>query len=127
MARMRSQLFDATVAQELEFFDRTRTGDLVTRLSADTQMVQKAATSQVVAALRSMFMASGASALLIYTSPSLSLMSLGTLPPIFLAARYFGRIMKDRQKKVQELLADSTGIAEEVFGNMRSLDCTIGN
>ena len=121
VARMRSQLFDATVAQELEFFDRTRTGDLVTRLSADTQMVQKAATSQVVAALRSMFMASGASALLIYTSPSLSLMSLGTLPPIFLAARYFGRIMKDRQKKVQELLADSTGIAEEVFGNMRTV------
>jgi ABC-type multidrug transport system fused ATPase/permease subunit len=121
VARMRSQLFDATVAQELEFFDRTRTGDLVTRLSADTQMVQKAATSQVVAALRSLFMASGATALLLYTSPSLSLMSLGTLPPIFLAARYFGRVMKERQRRVQELLADSTGIAEEVFGNMRTV------
>ena len=121
VARMRSQLFDATVAQELEFFDRTRTGDLVTRLSADTQMIQKAATTQVVAALRSVFMATGASVLLVYTSPSLALMSLGTLPPIFLAARYFGGIMKKRQQKVQELLADSTGIAEEVFGSMRTV------
>ena len=100
VARMRRQLFDATLAQDVAFFDRVPTGDLVTRLAADTQMIQRAATVQVVSAMRSLIMGLGGTGCLLYTSPPLAMVSLGTLPPIFLAARYFGRVIKDRQKHV---------------------------
>ena len=56
-----------------------------------------------------------------YTSPPLALVSLGTLPPVFLGARYFGRIIRDRQKHVQELLSESTTVAEETFSNVRTV------
>ena len=56
-----------------------------------------------------------------YTSPPLALVSLGTLPPILLAARYFGRVIRDRQKHVQELLSQSTTVAEETFSNVRTV------
>lgn len=64
VARMRRQLFDATIAQDVAFFDRVPTGDLVTRLAADTQMIQRAATTQVVSAMRSVVMAAGGTACL---------------------------------------------------------------
>jgi len=51
----------------------------------------------------------------------LALVSLGTLPPILLAARYFGRVIRDRQKHVQELLSQSTTVAEETFSNVRTV------
>ena len=121
VARMRRQLFDATLAQDVAFFDRVPTGDLVTRLAADTQMIQRAATVQVVSAMRSLIMGLGGTGCLLYTSPPLAMVSLGTLPPIFLAARYFGRVIKDRQKHVQELLSQSTTVAEETFSNVRTV------
>jgi len=121
VARMRRQLFDATLSQDVAFFDRVPTGDLVTRLAADTQMIQRAATVQVVSALRAIIMGLGGTVCLMYTSPSLALVSLGTLPPILLAARYFGRVIKDRQKHVQELLSESTTVAEEVFSNVKTV------
>jgi ATP-binding cassette subfamily B (MDR/TAP) protein 10 len=115
------QLFDATLSQDVAFFDRVPTGDLVTRLAADTQMIQRAATVQVVAAMRSIIMGAGGTACLMYTSPSLAMVSLGTLPPILLAARYFGRVIKDKQRHVQELLSESTTVAEETFSNVRTV------
>ena len=66
VARMRRQLFNATLSQDIAFFDRVPTGDLVTRLAADTQMIQRAATVQVVAAMRSLIMGAGGTACLMY-------------------------------------------------------------
>ena len=66
VARMRQQLFDATLSQDVAFFDRVPTGDLITRLAADTQMIQRAATVQVVSAMRSIVMAAGGTACLMY-------------------------------------------------------------
>jgi ATP-binding cassette subfamily B protein len=121
VARMRQQLFDAIARQDIAYFDRVPTGDLVTRLAADTQMIQRAATNQVVAGMRSIVMGVGGTACLMYTSWPLALVSLGTLPPILLAAQYFGRTIRDRQKRVQELLSESTSLAEETFGNIRTV------
>ena len=66
VARMRRQLFNATLSQDIAFFDRVPTGELVTRLAADTQMIQRAATVQVVAAMRSLIMGAGGTACLMY-------------------------------------------------------------
>ena len=119
--RVRQQLFGAIISQELVFFDNVKTGDLVTRLSADVQLIQKAATSHVVTTARAMVMSMGATAMMMYTSPMLCAISLCTLPPVFVGARIFGRTLREKQKRVQELLGDSTEVAEEAFGSIRTV------
>ena len=96
--RVRQQLFGAIISQELVFFDNVKTGDLVTRLSADVQLIQKAATSHVVTTARAMVMSMGATAMMMYTSPMLCAISLCTLPPVFVGARIFGRTLREKQK-----------------------------
>ena len=119
--RMRERLFAAVISQEIAYFDSIKTGDLVTRLSADTQLVQKAATSHIVTSARAIVMSTGATAAMLYTSPQLCAMSLATLPPVFVSARYFGRMLRARQKEVQELLGESTAHAEETINQMNTV------
>lgn len=119
--RLRKTLFASILAQEMSFLDSTQTGDLISRLSTDAILVQKAVTTEVVNALRATVMSLGSSALLFYTSPTLAVVSLCSLPPVFVAARLFGIQIRDKQTKVQEHLAQATDIAEEVFQGMRTV------
>jgi len=121
VARFRKQLFESILAQELDFFDRTRTGELMNRLSSDTQLVQKSVISNVVQGLRNVFMAVGGTGMLFYTSPILAFVSLSIIPPVGLAARTFGRFIKTRQSEVQDALAETSTVAEEVISNMRTV------
>eukprot|EP00039_Didymoeca_costata_P007746 m.103403 g.103403 ORF g.103403 m.103403 type:complete len:746 (-) comp13809_c0_seq1:124-2361(-) len=121
IARLRKQLFASILAQDLEFFDRTRTGELVNRLSADSQLVQKSVTGNMVQGLRSVFMALGGTGMLFYTSPMLALVSLSVIPPVGFGARRFGAYMKKRQADVQDALAETATVAEEVISNIRTV------
>ena len=108
VAALRTRLFENILRQEAEFFDKTRTGDLVTRLTADVQLVQSALTTDVVNGVRSIIMVAGGSSLLLVTSPTLTAISLISLPPVFMAARHFGAQIKKLQKEVQEELGMTT-------------------
>jgi len=90
-ARLRRQTFQAVMRQDMAFFDATRTGELLNRLASDTSVVQKAITNNVTSALRSVGMVFGCTAMLLVTSPKLSLVSLLVLPPGGVIAVYMGR------------------------------------
>ena len=111
----------------MAFFDRVPTGDLVTPLGghADDSEGGHEPSRQRHAGDRHGDWRDG----LVYTSWPLALVSLSTLPWILLAARYFGRSIRDRQKHVQELLSESTGVAEglQTFGQFDSLPQNITN
>ena len=119
--RLRRKLFRAIMAQEVAFFDAHRTGELINRLSADTQLVQKAVTSNVVQALRSTFTGIGGVAMMVTTSPSLTGLVLLTVPPIALGARWFGGFIKTRQGVVQDALAQAAVVSEEAIANVRTV------
>ncbi|GMH56679.1 hypothetical protein TrRE_jg3860 [Triparma retinervis] len=121
VAGLRCNLFRNILRQEAEYFDRTRTGDLITRLTADVQLVQSALTTDVVNGARSMIMVAGGSGLLLITSPALTAISLISLPPVFMAARHFGASIKKIQKQVQEELGLTTTKAEEVISNLKTV------
>ena len=121
VARMRKQLFTSILAQEIYFFDTMPTGDLLSRLTTDAVLIQKAVTTEVVNALRAIIMSIGSCSLLFYTSPTLAIVSLCSLPPVFVAARYFGRQLKDQQHDVQMQLANATDVAEEVIQGIRTV------
>ena len=120
-ARIREGLYSSILSQEMGFFDSQRTGQLMTRLSADTVIIQKALTNHVSAGIRNLFMGLGGTGLLFYLSPKLALLSLSLIPPIAVLGMGFGRYMKDRQKEVQKELGKTMDVAEEVLSNMRTV------
>jgi ABC-type multidrug transport system fused ATPase/permease subunit len=121
VADLRHKTFESILKQENSFFDQTRTGDLVTRLTADVQLVQSAVTTEILNGVRAVIMSTGGIGFLFYTSPTLTGVSLLSLPPIFLSAKYFGAQIKSIQKHVQEDLALTTTKAEEVIANIKTV------
>jgi ABC-type multidrug transport system fused ATPase/permease subunit len=115
VSRMRRQLFRSIIAQEAAFFDCTKSGELISRLSNDCYFIKSAVTTEAVSGLRGIIMSLGSTSLLFYTSPKLALVSLCSIPPVFLAARMVGRALKEEQNIVQELHGKAMNVAEEVF------------
>ena len=101
--------------------DTYKSGDLISRLSNDAYFIKNVVTTEAVAGLRGVVMSLGSTGLLFYTSPDLALVSLLSIPPVFLAARMVGRRLKKKQKRVQELHGKAVDVAEEVFGGFKTV------
>eukprot|EP01082_Thalassiosira_pseudonana_P005529 g4879.t1 g4879 contig18:133779-135522(+) len=121
VSRIRRQLFASIISQESAYFDEAKSGDLISRLSNDAWFIKSAMTTEAVSLLRGVVMSVGSTSLLFYTSPKLAVVSLLSLPPVFLAARSVGRTLKKKQKEVQDLHGGATNIAEEVFGGIKTV------
>lgn len=121
VSKLRKRLYEAILSQPQSFFHTNKTGDLITRLSADAHLVRQTMTTDLVSALRSTFMATGGTVMILSSSPYLAAFSLCSLPPIFLFAKYFGTKIKARQSGVQDRLSDSTALAGEVIGGMTTV------
>jgi len=119
--RLRQRTFGSIISQEVAFFDKTSSGELVNRLSSDTSLVGKAVTDNVSDGLRSTVQAIGGISLMVYTSPKLASVSLLVVPPVVLFAIIYGRYVRKITKQVQDKLADSSQVAEERFSNMRTV------
>lgn len=120
-ARLRNNVFSSIMKQEIAFFDRTRTGELVNRLSADSQLVSSTLTNTVSDGLRSTVMTSAGVGMMFYMCPQLAIVGLGVVPPVALWAVYMGKKVKKVSKDVQDSLADATQVAEEKISNIRSV------
>ena len=118
-ARLRTRTFAAIIRQDMTYFDQSRTGELVNRLSSDVAVVQKALTSNVTSALRGLGMALGGTGMMIFTSPKLAFVSLLVLPLGGAIAVFIGRFLKRKQREVQDMLGGTAQRAEECFANMR--------
>eukprot|EP00741_Cyanophora_paradoxa_P019420 tig00021127_g18747.t1 len=121
VARLRKRLFGAVVAQEVAFFDTTRTGELVNRLSGDCQVIQSAVTQNIAQLLRSALQAAAGLVLLLSISWRLTLLMLAVTPAVSIGAVSFGRFMKAVGRQVQEALALATVAAEEAISNIRTV------
>ncbi|CAB9526945.1 transporter B family member [Seminavis robusta] len=84
-------------------------------------MIQSAVTTQAVAALRAIVMSTGSAVMLFQTSTTLALVSLGTLPPLFLAARQVGQTLREKQRHVQDLHSHASSLAEEGLNGIRTV------
>jgi ABC-type multidrug transport system fused ATPase/permease subunit len=121
VARLKQQLYASILQQESDFLSRQTTGDLLSRLSVDAQLVQSAVTNQSVAGLRMIIMSLGSASMLLYTSPTLALVSCCTLPPIFIATRIVGRKLQVQQEEVQELQGRAISLAEQALSSVSTV------
>jgi len=119
VADLRADVFRHLAALGIDFFDRNRSGEIAARLTADTTQIKAVAGANVSIALRNLVMFAGGVAMMIVTSPKLSGLVLLALPIIVLPLVGFGRRVRVRSRKAQDMLADASSYASEAIGAMR--------
>ncbi|KAJ6874395.1 hypothetical protein NC652_034160 [Populus alba x Populus x berolinensis] len=126
LLRLRKNLFNHLINQEIAFFDVTRTGELLSRLSEDTQIIKNAATSNLSEALRNVSTAFIGLGFMLATSWKLTLLALVVVPPISVAVSQFGRFLRENSHKTQAAAAASASIAEwHLHLNLSALERTV--
>ena len=121
VADLRSEVFGHLTALSLAFFDQAKTGEMVSRLTADTTQIKAAVGSAVSVALRNLVLFVGAATMMVVTSPRLSLFVLAAIPVIVLPLYAFGRSVRRRSRAAQDTLADASAYAAELIGAVRTL------
>ena len=114
-ADLRNAVYGHVLQQSPEFFETTQTGEVLSRLSADTTLVQTVVGSSLSMGLRSSVMGIGALGILIWTNPYVMFQVLGVLVLIVLPSLWFGRRVRKLSRASQDRAADSSAIAAEVL------------
>ena len=110
---LRQELFEKIINLSPNFFEKTLTGDLVSRINADTTLVQSVAGSTLSLAIRNTLLFFGGIVLMFSTSIKLASFSLLIIPLIVFPLIYFGRFLRKLTRQTQDKLANSAGIASE--------------
>ena len=121
VADLRSDVFAHLTQLSSSFFDTARTGEIVSRLTADTTQIKSTVGASVSIALRNLLLFLGGAAMMVVTSPRLSLFVLGAIPIIVLPLVGFGRVVRSRGRAAQDTLAEASGYADELIGAVRTL------
>ena len=125
VADLRGDLFAHLTQLDPSFFDSEKTGEIISRLSADTTQLKATFGSSASVALRNLFMFVGATAMMVATSPKLSAYVLVAIPLIILPLYAAGRAVRERSKIAQETLADATAFASESLGAVRVMQAFV--
>ncbi len=121
VADLRGDVFAHVTSLSADFFDEARTGEVLSRLTADTTQIKAAVGASVSVALRNLVLFVGAGVMMVVTSPRLSAFVLLAIPLIVLPLYAFGRAVRRRSRFAQDTLADATAYAAELIGAVRVL------
>src|SRR5256712_443207 len=121
VARLRQDLFEHLVRLSPGFFAERRTGELVSRLSADIGTLQGLVSYQLSEFARQVLYFLGGVTLLTLTHPELTRTTLLVVPFVVGAAVFFGRRLRKVSTGVQDRIAEATAVAEEAFTQIRTV------
>ena len=114
-ADLHNAVYAHVVRQSPEFFETTQTGEVLSRLTTDTTLVQTVVGSSLSMGLRNTVMGVGALAMLVITNPRVMLPVMGMLALIVLPSVYVGRRVRRLSRASQDRVADASAIAAEVL------------
>ena len=121
VADLRRDVFAHLISLSPAFFDSARSGELVSRLTADTTQIKSAVGASVSIALRNLMLFIGATTMMVITSPKLSLFVLLAIPVIVIPLVAFGRWVRRLSRNAQDTLADASAYASELVGSIRTV------
>ena len=121
VADLRGDVFAHLTSLSSAFFDEARTGEVISRLTADTTQIKAAAGTSVSIALRNFVLFAGATVMMVVSSPQLSAFVLAAIPIIVLPLYAFGRSVRRRSRSAQDTLAEASAYAAELIGAVRVL------
>jgi ABC-type multidrug transport system fused ATPase/permease subunit len=120
-ARLRRDTIRTLLVQDIEFFDRRDAGEMTTRLWADVPPLQFVLGEEFADALRFAVIAVAGTALLFYTSPPLTFLTLLAVPPIVVGVSVLGRRVRTLSTAMQQAQADAGARAAELVGGIRTV------
>ncbi|MDP1696258.1 MAG: ABC transporter transmembrane domain-containing protein [Xanthomonadaceae bacterium] len=121
VADIRKQVFTHLMHLDMSFFERTRSGEIISRLSADTEMLRTVIGSSVSIAVRNVLNASGSAIMLAITSPRLAGMAAIVIPAVIVPIALFGRRVREQSRASQDRLADASARASETLNAMHTV------
>ncbi|TPM24423.1 ABC transporter transmembrane domain-containing protein [Mesorhizobium sp. B2-3-5] len=121
VADIRRDVFAHVTTLSPAFFDTAQSGEIVSRLAADTTQVKSAVGATASVALRNVILGLGAVGMMVVTSPKLSGLVIAAIPIIVLPLVAFGRSVRRKSRQAQDTLADATAYASEQIGAVRTL------
>ncbi len=118
---LRADVFAHVARLSADFYDRSLSGEIVSRLTADAAQIKGAVGASTSIALRNLFLFIGAIAMMVTTSPRLSALVLVAIPFIVLPLVAFGRNVRTKSRYAQDTLAAAAAFASECIGAIRTL------
>ena len=121
VADLRRTVYDHVIGLSPGFFEVTRTGEVLSRLTADTTLVQSLVGSTASVALRNLLLMVGGLVMMIVTSPRLTGLALLVLPLVILPIILFGRRVRRLSRATQDRVADVSAYADESLQAVRTV------
>ncbi|TDR40749.1 ATP-binding cassette subfamily B protein [Tahibacter aquaticus] len=121
VAKLRQRLYNHLLTLDQTFFERTRVGELTSRLSADSELVQIVVGSSLSVAVRSAATMVGASVALVWTSPRLAAYAALVIPLVILPMVLGGRRLQKLSKENQDRIADASAVANETLNAVHAV------
>lgn len=121
VADLRKQLYSHLIGMDLSFHDRHRSGDLVSRLTADAELLRSVIGSTVSVALRSTVTVLGSLAMLFVTSPRLATYTLIGIPLAVLPIVFAGRTLAKASRASQDRIGDANALASETLSSVATV------
>lgn len=118
---LRQQLFNNLLKQDMSFFDKHKTGELVNRLSGDVQDFKSSFKMCMSQGLRSVTQIIGCGTSLYFISPKMAGMTAVVIPIIIGIGTALGSLLRSLSRRAQHQLAKATGVADECLSNMRTV------
>ena len=113
VADLRQAVFDRVITLSPAFYERVLTGEIISRITTDTTLIQSVIGSSVSIALRNLLILIGGMAMLIWTSVKLSMLVLALVPLVVVPIIVLGRRLRALSRENQEWIAQSAGAASE--------------
>ncbi|MEO1065819.1 MAG: ABC transporter transmembrane domain-containing protein, partial [Pseudomonadota bacterium] len=121
VAAIRKDVFGAVLKFDAAYFDQARTGEVISRLTADTTQIKSAVGSTASVALRNSLLFVGAIIMMALTSIELSSLVVFAIPLIVVPLVAFGRLVRRRSREAQDRLADASAFATEMVGSVSTV------
>ena len=121
VASLRKDVFAQVTRLSQDFYDRTMSGEIVSRLTADTTQVKSAVGSTASLALRNAILVTGSLAMMVFTAPALSFIVIAVIPVIVVPLIAIGRQVRRKSRAAQDTLAHASAYATEAIGAMRTV------
>ena len=115
---VKNKVYAHVLEQSPTFFETTQSGEVLSRLTSDTTLVQTVVGSSLSMGLRNLVMGLGAVGMLVWTNPWLMLQVIGLLIVVVLPSVYLGRRVRRLSRASQDRVADSSAIASEVLNSI---------
>ena len=121
VADIRRDVFKHLTGLSPAFYEVSHSGEVMSRLTADTTQIKAAASTVISQALRNALVLIGATAMMVVTSPKLSLAVVLAIPVIMLPLVGYGRAVRAKSREAQDTLAQASAFASESLSQVRVL------